>query len=66
MLAELEKEETVVWKGKTLTLKGFANMIPNMTQTDQNAFLDDKELVKMASDYLKAHPEHKIKKEKKK
>lgn len=56
MVSTLEKEQVVLWKGKTLTLKGFTNMIPNMTKTDVDLFLDNKELVKLTSDYLKKNP----------
>jgi len=62
MIATLEKEQTVQWKGKTLSLKGFVNMVPNMTRTDIDDFLDNKALVKLASDYLKANPKDKRKK----
>lgn len=54
-----QKEEVVHWKGKSLTLKGFANMIPQMTKTDVDVFLDNKELVELATKYLKEHPEEK-------
>ena len=64
MVATLEKEQTVIWKGRELTLRGFANMIPNMTSTDINIFLDNKELVKLASDYLKKNPSDKKDKKK--
>jgi len=66
MNATLEKEETVSWKGRTITLRGFVKMIPNLTTTDKDFFLDNKQLVKIASDYLRANPQEKIQKEKKK
>lgn len=62
MTSTLEKEETVLWKGKNLALKLFVKMVPNMTRTDIDNFLDNKKLVKRAADYLKSTPEERINK----